>query len=187
VCAILLHYFQNKVNPTASSNRIIVSNAIRYGVVAGVICIIWIVALYLTDNNPYGPKRLISVFLPPIAALLSQWAVRRAYIPMGPGLRRVLMVGIFTTILAAVTSAVGVWGFAQATGQEPIERHLAEMKTLLEASKAEFIKQPGGEEQYVRARASLAHTPQALAADDFEKKLLFGLLLSFPGGVFFRK
>jgi hypothetical protein len=102
-------------------------------------------------------------------------------------LRRVLIAGILTTVLAAVTSAVGVYGFARATGQGPINRHLTEMKTLLEASRAEFIKQPGGEEQYERARQSLAHTPQGLASDDFEKKLLFGLLLSFPGAVFFRK
>lgn len=82
---------------------------------------------------------------------------------------------------------MGVYGFARITGQALIERHLVEMKALLEASKAEFIKQPGGQAQYDLARKNLAQTPQALAAEDFEKKLLLGLLLSLPGGVFFRK
>lgn len=175
------------MNSATESNRLIVRHALRYGLGAGIVCIIWVIALYLTNDNPYGPKRLLSVFVPPLAALFCQWAVRRSFLPNGPGFQRVLLAGILTTILAAVTSAAGVYGFARATGQAPIDRHLTEMKALLEASKTEFIKQPGGEEQYERARQSLAHTPQALASDDFEKKLLFGLLLSFPGAVFFRK
>jgi hypothetical protein len=175
------------VNPAVSSNRVIVGYALRYGVGAGVLCLVWVIALYISDNNPYGPKRLLSVFVPPLAAVASQWAVRKAFLPAGPGLRRVLITGILTAILAAVTSAIGVYGFARITGQAPIKRHLVEMRALLEASKAEFVKQAGGEAQYERARASLASTPQALAGDDFEKKLIFGLLLSLPGGVFFRK
>lgn len=151
------------------------------------VCIIWVVALYLTDNNPYGPKRLLSVFIPPLAALLCQWTVRRSFLPAGAGLRRVLLAGIMTTVVAAITSAAGVYGFARITGQAPIDRNLTEMKALLEASRDEFVKQAGGQEQYERARQNLAYTPQALASDDFEKKLLFGLLLSFPGAVFFRK
>lgn len=150
-------------------------------------CVIWVIALYLTDNNPYGPRRLLSIFVPPLAVLICQWAVRRTFLPEGPGLRRVLMAGLLTAIVASVTSAAGVYGFARATGQEPIERHLVEMRALLAASKAEFIKQPGGQAQYERAWQSLANTPQALATDDFEKKLLFGLLVSLPGGIFFRK
>ncbi|QNP51019.1 DUF4199 domain-containing protein [Hymenobacter qilianensis] len=183
----MLHHLSNPVNPATESKRLIVRHALRYGVGAGIICIIWVIVLYLTDNNPYGPKRLLSVFVPPLAALLCQWVVRRSFLPDGPGFRRVLMAGILTTVLAAVTSATGVYGFARATGQAPIDRHLSEMKALLEASKDEFIKQAGGQEQYERAQQSLAHTPQALASDDFEKKLLFGLILSFPGAVFFRK
>jgi hypothetical protein len=175
------------VNPAVSSNRVTVGYALRYGVGAGVLCLVWIIALYMADTNPYGPKRLLSIFLPSIAVVVSQWAVRRAFLPSGPGLRRALTVGVLTAILAAVTSAIGVYAFARVTGPAPIDRHLVEMRTLLEASKAEFIKQPGGEAQYERARESLASTPEGLAGDDFEKKLLFGLLLSLPGGVFFRK
>ena len=175
------------MNSATSSNRIIVGYALRYGVGAGVLCIVWVIALYVSDNNPYGPKRLLSVFVPALAAVASQWAVRQAFLPAGPGLRRVILTGVLTAILASVTSALGVYGFAYATGKVPIERHLVEMKALLEASKAEFVKQPGGEAQYEKARASLANTPEALAGDDFEKKLIFGLLLSLPGGVFFRK
>lgn len=175
------------MNSAVSSNRIIVGYALRYGIGAGVLCLAWIIALYISDNNPYGPKRLLSVFVPPLAAVMSQWAVRRVFLPAGPGLRRVLITGVLTAILGAVTSAIGVYGFARITGQAPIDRHLVEMKALLEASRAEFVKQPGGEAQYERARMSLASTPESLASDDFEKKLIFGLLLSLPGGVFFRK
>lgn len=171
----------------AASNRAVVRTALRYGVGAGVLCFIWVIALYLTNNNPYGPKRLLSVFVPPLAVLLGQWAARRVFLPSVPGLRQALMVGILTAILAAVTSAAGVYGFARATGQALITRHLVETEALLEASKAEFIKQPGGQAQYEQARQNLARTPQALATDDFAKKLLLGLLLSLPGGIFFRK
>lgn len=169
------------------SKRSIVHIALRYGAGAGIVCVLWMLALYISGANPYGPKRLLSVFVPPLAVVGSQWAIKQLFPPTGPGFRRALLVGILTTFLVAMISAVGVYSFAHITGKRPIEQHLVEMRALLTASKAEFIKQPGGQAQYERAWKSLADTPAALAADDFEKKLLFGLLLSLPGGIFFRK
>ncbi|WP_230471376.1 MULTISPECIES: DUF4199 domain-containing protein [Hymenobacter] len=161
--------------------------AIQWGVSAGIVCILWVIGLYLTGNNPYGPKRLMTFFIPPLAAILSQGVLRRKFQPEGPGLGRAIGVGLLTTFFIALVSAAGVYGFARITGNAPIQRHLSEMDQLLAASKADFLKQPHGLEQYERTRQGLARTPQGFAADDFKNKILFGLLISVPGGIFFRK
>ena len=161
--------------------------AARFGLGAGLLSVGWIVGLYLTNNNPYGPKRLLTVLFSVGAVLLSQWFLRRYYGPEGPGIGKALGVGMLTVGLTAAVSATGVYSLAQITGPAPIQRNLVEMKQLLEANKAEFLKQANGREQYELTRRNLARTPQALTADDFKNKLLFGLLICLPGGIFFRK
>lgn len=94
---------------------------------------------------------------------------------------------MLTVFLTATVSAAGVYGLARVAGPVAIQRHLAEMEHILEANKAEYLKQVNGKEQYERTRQNLARTPQAFAADDFKNKLLFGLLICIPGGIFFRK
>jgi hypothetical protein len=34
----------------------VVRTALLYGAGAGVVCIAWIIGLYLSGNNPYGPS-----------------------------------------------------------------------------------------------------------------------------------
>lgn len=151
------------------------------------VCIAWVVGLYLTGSNPYGPKRLMAIFFPPIAVLLSQWHLRRYFQPDGPGILRSIATGLVTTLITAVLSASSVFILAEVTGPEPIQRHLAEMRRLLEQTKTEFIKRKNGKQQYEQTLRNLAHTPKDLAADDYKNKLLFGLLMSIPGGIFLRK
>jgi hypothetical protein len=61
------------------------------------------------------------------------------------------------------------------------------MRELLERGKPMFLKQKNGEQQYEQTYNNLAQTPQDFAADDLFKKLLFGFLMSIPGGIFLRK
>ena len=147
----------------------------------------WVVGLYLTGNNPYGPKRLMAIFFPPIAVLLGQWHLRRSFQPDSPGILRSIGVGLLITLITALLSAGGVYGFARQTGPEPIARHVAEMRELLERGKPMFLKQKNGQQQYEQTYNNLAQTPLDFASDDLFKKLLFGFLMSIPGGIFLRK
>ena len=171
----------------STSPHPVLRTAARFGLGAGLLSVGWIVGLYLTGNNPYGPKRLLAALFGIGAVVLSQWFLRRYYKPEGPGIGKALGVGVLTVLLTAALSATGVYGLARITGPAPIQRHLAEMERLLEANKADYLKQTDGKEQYELTRRNLARTPQALAADDFKNKLLFGLLICLPGGIFFRK
>ncbi|MBX0288795.1 DUF4199 domain-containing protein [Hymenobacter sp. HSC-4F20] len=164
----------------------VLRTAAVHGLITGALCIAWVLFLYLTDNNPYGPKRTLSDFFPPIAAVVSQVLLRRYY-PAGPGLWKAIGVGIFTTLIGAAVAATGLYTFAHLTGSGLIEQHLVEARQLLASAKALYLKQPNGQQQYEATLRGLATTPAAFAQDEFAKKIIFGLLLSIPGGVFLRK
>lgn len=121
------------------------------------------------------------------AVLLGQWWVRRYFHPDGPGLGRAIGMGILTALVAAVVSATGLYGIAQVAGPNAMQRHLVEMRQLLESNKDAYLQQRDGREQYEQTLQNLASTPQGLAADDLKNKLLFGLLISLPGAIFFRR
>ncbi|UOQ65088.1 DUF4199 domain-containing protein [Hymenobacter volaticus] len=172
---------------SVSPEKPVLRTALVYGVGAGVICALWIVGLYWAGNNPYGPKRLMAIFVPPIAVLLGQWKLRQYYKPDGPGLLRSVGTGLLITFFASVVSGASVYTFARSTGPEPIARHLAEMRHLLEQAKPMFLKEKSGRKQYEQAYRNLAFSAQDLATDDYVRKFLVGLLISIPGGIFLRK
>lgn len=172
---------------TVSPEKPVLRIALLYGVSAGVLCILWVVGLYFAGNNPYGPKRLMAIFVPPVAALLGQWKLRQYFKPDGPGLLRSIATGLLITLFSSVVSASGVYAFARSTGPEPIARHLKEMRRLLEQAKPMFLKEKSGRQQYEQAYRNLAFSAQDLATDDYVRKFLVGLLISIPGGIFLRK
>lgn len=129
----------------------------------------------------------MSIFFPPVAVLLGQWALRWYFKPDGPGILRSIGTGLLIAFFSAVFSAGSVYAFARATGPEPIARHLTEMRRLLEQGKPMFLKEKNGRQQYEQTYRNLAFTPQGLAADDYMRKLIVGILLSIPGGIFLRK
>ncbi|WP_262922295.1 DUF4199 domain-containing protein [Hymenobacter sp. 5414T-23] len=156
------------------------------GVVTGALCLGWVLFLYFTGNNPYGPKRTLSDFFPPIAAIVSQVLLRR-YFSDGPGLGRSVGVGVATSLISASVAAAGVYLFAKMAGPELIAQHLAEAKRILNATKEMYLKEANGRQQFEATLRNLANNPQGLAQDEFAKKLLLGFVLSIPGGVFLRK
>jgi len=129
----------------------------------------------------------MAIFVPPVAVVLGQWKLRRYYKPEGPGILKSTGTGLLIALFAAVVSAGGVYTFARVTGPEPIARHLVEMRHLLEQSKPMFLKEKNGQQQYESTYRGLAFSAQGLAADDYMRKLIVGVLLSIPGGIFLRK
>lgn len=174
---------EDSVSPT----KPVLRTAVLFGVGAGVVCAIWVVGLYLSGSNPYGPKRLMTIFVPPVAVLLGQWQLRRYLKPKGPGILKSIGTGLLIALFTAVVSAGSVYTFARVTGPEPIARHLTEMRRLLEQSRPMFLREKNGRQQYEQTYRGLAFSAQGLAADDYVRKLIVGLLLSIPGGIFLRK
>jgi Protein of unknown function (DUF4199) len=173
------------LKPTTSHP--VLRTVVLCGTLTGLLCIAWVLFLYLTDNNPYGPKRTLSDFFTPVAAIVAQILLRRYYIPQGPGLWRSIGTGVGTTVLVAAVAAVGMYVFSQLTGPGLIAQHLTEMRHILESSKAIYLKQANGMQQYEATLRNLAATAVGFAQDEFAKKLLVGVVLSIPGGVFLRK
>lgn len=175
------------VEDSVSPAKPVLRTALLFGASAGVLCAVWVIGLYLSGSNPYGPKRLMAIFVPPVAVLLGQWQLRRYFKPEGPGILKSVGTGLLIALFTAVVSAGGVYAFARATGPEPIARHLTEMRHLLEQSRPMFLKEKNGRQQYEQTYRGLAFSAQGLAADDYMRKLLVGVLLSIPGGIFLRK
>ncbi|WP_345225177.1 DUF4199 domain-containing protein [Hymenobacter koreensis] len=163
--------------------------ALRFGIGAAALGVLWVLFLYWTGQNPLGPKRTVAYLVPPVAALASQWFVRRYY-SEGPGLLKAWGTGLATVLVAASLSAIGVYGVGRMGGTKLLQRNLAEESRLLDAARKEFGTDQLNQEVYAQAKRSLpltAGTPQGVANVDFQKKMLLGLLLSIPGGIFFRK
>lgn len=130
---------------------------------------------------------MLSSFFVPVAAVISQILLRRYYKPEGPGLGKAVGVGALTALVAAVVAAAGLYTFARLLGPELIARHLAETRQMLESTKAIYLKEANGLQQYQAILRNLAINAVGLAQDEFSKKLVIGLLLAIPGGVFLRK
>lgn len=172
---------------TAPVPNPIVRTAMLCGAITGALCFAWVLFLYFSDNNPYGPKRTLADFFPPLAVIASQVLLRRYYQPDGPGLWKSIGVGLLTAVIGAGVSATAFYLFSRLTGPALIEQHLAEVYKLLESTKALYLKETNGLQQYEATLRNLARTPAEFAQDEFSKKLFFGVLLSIPGGVFLRK
>ncbi|WP_160328146.1 DUF4199 domain-containing protein [Solirubrum puertoriconensis] len=167
-------------------NQAALRTAVRVGAIAGALCVAWVLMLYLTDQNPYGPKRLMTVFVPPIAVLVAQWSARKLATDQF-GFLVALMTGVVTLLITASLSGLGVYTLARVGNPKLIEQNRAQMKKMIQAERANFLKEKGGKEQYERSLSGIASTPADLAQDDFNKKLLAGLFFFLPGAIFFRR
>ncbi|MDO7853714.1 DUF4199 domain-containing protein [Hymenobacter convexus] len=173
---------------TDSSARVVTQLALKFGVGVGLVCVLWMVGLQLTDNNGFGPKQLLAQLLVPLVAVASEWQLRRQLKPAKPGLGRSLGVGALTVLLAAVVSAVGVLGLAVGAGETAVARHRAEVKEIVQAQQREAAKQGVSvavREQQLKQVDGLA--VGGMASSNFLQVMVLGLLLAVPAGIFLRE
>lgn len=162
--------------------------ALRFGGGVGIVCILWIVGLHLTGNNAFGPKQLLAELMVPFVALASEWTLRRQLLPAKPGLWRSLTVGGLTTLLAAMLSAGSVWALGQIVGESTLARHRAEIVEIIQTQQQANSKDRKLVQLTPAQRATIAGiTVNDLAVSNFKTVLLFGLVFSLPGGIFFRE
>jgi len=162
--------------------------AVRFGVGAGLVCGLWMLGLQLTGNNGFGPKLLLAQLLVPLAAVGSEWLLRRRLHPARPGLSRSLGVGGLTALLAAAVSAASVVGLAYGAGEPALARNRAEVLEIVRAQQQANPRTPLSaqvRQEQVRRVGNL--TIADLAVSNFTQVLLLGLALAVPAGIFLRE
>ena len=162
--------------------------ALRFGAGAGLVCGLWMLALQLTGSNGFGPKQVLAQLLVPLAAVASEWVLRKKLQPEKPGLGRSLGVGLLTVLIAAVVSAGSVLVLAYGAGEPALARNRAEVKEIVLAQQRENPKVMRSEQEI---RQQLSNVEKLgvkdLVTSNFSIVLLFGLVLALPGGIFFRE
>lgn len=171
------------------SNQAVFRTALRVGLLAGALCVAWVVLLYATGQNPLGPKRLMTILAGPVAAVGAQWLVRKRYRPLA-SMGKQLLVGLLAVGLTAVLTAVGVYSVARVGGEKLLLRNVAEATRIVEASRRQFSEKELSKAAYeanLRSVPVAAGTAQGVASEEFQKKLIAGLLIILPGAIFLRR
>lgn len=174
--------------PDADSSGLVARWAVRFGVGAGVACGLWMVGLQLGGSNGFGPKQILAQLLVPLAALGSEWMLRRELKPEKPGLGRSVGVGALTVLIAAVISAGSVWGLAYGAGERALARNRAEVQEIVRVQQLENTKVKRSEREMQQQRENVAHlSVKDLVVSNFTVVMVMGLALGIPGGIFFRE
>ncbi|MGV3589357.1 MAG: DUF4199 domain-containing protein [Adhaeribacter sp.] len=167
-------------------DQAVVRTGIRYGVMCALVSFAVTLVIYLAGYNPYGQTSLFSLVAMP-AFIFMGCAYFKKYDDQNIGFLKALRVALAITFYAALASAMFLYIFSVFAGFDAIQRHINEMKVVLEATKSETVKLIG-EANYNQTLEQLSKTtPYNLAADDFMKKLFTGFLISIVAAVYFRK
>ena len=167
-------------------DQAVVRIGIRYGVICGLVSFAVTLLIYFSGANPYGQTSLFSLLFMPLFVFMG-CAYFKKYTDQNIGFLRALRVALSITFYAALASAMLLYIFSTLAGFDAIQRHINEMKVMLEATRAETIKLIG-EANYNQTLVQLDKTtPYHLAADDFMKKLFTGFIISIVAAVYFRK
>ncbi|GAB3326757.1 DUF4199 domain-containing protein [Hymenobacter humi] len=161
---------------------------LRFGLAAGLACALWMVGLQLTGNNGFGPKQILAQLLVPLAAVASEWMLRRRLKPEKPGLGRSLGVGVLTVLVAALISASSLIGLAHSAGEKALAVNRAEVLEIVRAQQRENPKVVLSEQQKQQQIQLVENmTIGDMASGTFFKVLFMGLILALPGGIFLRE
>ncbi len=162
--------------------------ALRFGLGAGLACAVWMVGLQLTGSNGFGPKQILAQLLVPLAAVASQWLLRKAAKPNKPGLGASLGVGLLTALLAASVSTIGVLGLAYGAGEPAVARHRAELVEIIQSpqqsNRDDASSRALRQQQVITAQSTTAND---IANRNFLQVLVLGLVLAVPAGIFLRE
>lgn len=177
----------NTAEPTEAAG-LVFRLALRFGVVVGLACALWMAGLQMTGSNGFGPKQLLAQLLVPLTAVASEWVLRRQLRPHRPGLGRSLGVGTLTVLIAALISAGSLVGLAHGAGEPALARHRAELLEIVRAQQRENPKaQLSAQEQQQQVRNVADLNAGDMAVSNFTQVLLLGFVLAIPAGIFLRE
>ena len=169
-------------------NQAIVRTGVKFGVICALAGFAVILIIFLAGLNPYGQNSMWSWVFIPVAVFWGLHYFKR-YNDQELSFFKALKVGWSIAFYSALCSAMLLYIFSALAGLEAIERHIAEMKMLLETTReAAMQSKVLSEEVYQQTYKDLDKTsPSMLAVDDFVKRIFVGVLAAIIGAVFFRK
>ncbi|MDB5262967.1 MAG: hypothetical protein JWQ14_2248 [Adhaeribacter sp.] len=167
-------------------DQAVVRTGIRYGVLCALVSFAVTLVIFLAGHNPYGQTSLFSLIAMP-AFIFAGCAYFKKFNDQNVGFLKALRVALAITFYAALASAMFLYIFSEFAGVEAIQRHITEMKVILETTRTETIKLIGEANYKLTIDQLDKTTPYYLAVDDFMKKLFTGLLISIVAAVYFRK
>ncbi len=167
-------------------NQAITRVGIRFGVIGGLACFAIVLLLYFIGYNPFGNYGRWSFIPVPVAIFLAIKYYKNFY-NAELGFLRGLRVGASVAFYVALTASLLIFILTYFAGPELIKMHVTEMKALLDETREEQIKILGERmfEEGYNALDSL--TPSMLAADDFVRRFLGGVIFALVGAIFYRK
>ena len=161
---------------------------LKYGLGCALVNFGALLILYFTGTNPFGSNLALTLMTLPPAIILGLYQFKK-YIDPNIGFLKAFRLGLIISATAAVLSAGLVFSLAKMAGKPALDRHIAEMRAVLEdpTAKAKTLEIAGKENYELALKNIEKITAVDLAADDFYKKLGIGFLLSLVGATFFRK
>ncbi|WP_092667955.1 DUF4199 domain-containing protein [Hymenobacter arizonensis] len=161
---------------------------LRFGVGVGLVCALWMAGLQLTGNNGFGPKQIMAQLFVPLAAVASEWVLRRQLKPEKPGLGRSLGVGLLTVLVAALVSASSLVGMARVAGEKALAVNRAEILEIVRHQQRENPKVKLSQQEMQQQIQNVEKiTIGDMAVSNFTQLVLLGLTLALPGGIFLRE
>ncbi|HEX8349737.1 MAG TPA: DUF4199 domain-containing protein [Hymenobacter sp.] len=174
--------------PGTESPGLVLRLALRFGVGVGVVCALWMAGLQMTGNNGFGPKQILAQLLVPLAAVTSEWLLRRQLRPSKPGIGRSLGVGVLTVLFAAAFSAASLVGLAHGVGEPALARNRTEIREIVRLQQQENPKVKRTEQE-IRDQLRRVDNLSAgdMAISNFTQILVLGLAFAVPAGIFLRE
>lgn len=169
-------------------DQAIVRTGIKFGVFSAFAGFAIILILFFAGLNPYGPYSMWSWIFIPVAIFWGLYYFKQNHEPE-LGFLRALGLGLLIAVTLALVSAILLYIFGSIIGNEPLQRHISEMKLLFNQTSAQALKDKVLTSQAVAEtnRTIEATTVKDLAIDALVKRFLIGFFTSIVGAVFFRK
>ncbi len=160
---------------------------LKYGLAGGSISIVLFLTLYFSEGDPLSNIRIFDFILIPLFVFFTVKELRD-YKYNGKLLYwQGMTAGFVCYLLIAIISAITIWIFLAIVDPALFVAHKQENIAILTNESAKWIEQLG-QKGYNKTLADLdTVTPFSLAADDFLKKLLVGLLLTTVIAIFFKR
>lgn len=169
-------------------DQAILRTGVKYGVMCALATFLIVLLLFFLGFNPYGQKTMYGWVLVPFFVFAGLRYFKK-FQDQALSFFKALKVGWSIAFYTALCSGMLLYVFSVVTGLAPIQKHIAEMKAILDASHdAAMQSKVFSEEVFQQTYAQLDKTtPGMLAADDFVKKFVVGFLSAIVGAVFYRK
>lgn len=169
-------------------NQAIFRTGIKFGAFSAVAGFAIVLILFFAGVNPFGQLSLWTWVFIPVFIFLGLKKVKKHHLE-DFGFLNALKTGWAIAFFAALFSAILLYFFAIIGGQEVIQRHISEIKTLFESSRqAAMESKVLTKDAFDQTLRELDNTTAGtIALDDFFKKLVIGFLTAIIGAVFYRK